>query len=96
MVTLINLLHWAFEIAKYIIFAEVIMSWLIAFKVLNAENRIVGMIWHYLRRITEPVMKPVRKILPPMGGMDFSPIVVLIGVSVLQRVVMSVVYAFLY
>lgn len=87
MVILINLLHWAFEIAKYIIFAEVIMSWLVAFKVLNVENRIVGMIWYYLRRITEPVMKPVRKIIPPMGGMDFSPIIVLIGLSVLQRIV---------
>lgn len=95
MIILINLLNWAFEIAKYIIFAEVIMSWLVAFRVLNVDNRIVGMIWYYLRRLTEPMMKPVRKILPPMGGLDFSPIIVLIGLSVLQNILIRAAYTYL-
>ncbi len=78
------------DFAKYIIIAEVVMSWLISFKVINVQNKFVGTIWYYLRRMTEPVMKPIRKILPSMGGLDFSPIVVFFGISLLQRLVVWV------
>ena len=74
---ILNLYFW-------IILATVVMSWLIAFNIINGGNPYVRQIGHALRRLTEPVMGPVRRVLPDLGGIDISPIIVLIGLQFLQ------------
>ena len=69
--TVLNLYSWC-------LIVWVIMSWLIAFNVLNTHNRFVYMVGDFLYRITEPAMRPIRRILPSLGGIDLSPLVLLL------------------
>ena len=62
------------------------MSWLVAFKVINTSNRAVYMIGDFLYRITEPALRPIRRVLPNLGGMDVSPIVLILGLFFLNRI----------
>jgi YggT family protein len=66
------------------VIAHVIMSWLISFQVLNVRQQLVGQIWYGLNRLMEPIYGPIRRILPPMGGLDLAPLVVLIGLYALR------------
>lgn len=66
------------SILIFIIFIQVIMSWLVAFGVVNLQNPTFRQIYFGLDRLTRPMMEPVRRILPSTGGIDFSPIVVLL------------------
>jgi YggT family protein len=74
------LLIYILEFYKWIVIAAVIVSWLVAFNVINVHNNIVRAILRVLYALTEPVFRPVRKILPPMGGLDLSPIVVFVAI----------------
>lgn len=68
----------------FVIFAMVIMSWLINFNVINRHNQFVDMIWRTLISLTEPFLRPIRRMLPNMGGLDISPIVLLILIKAAQ------------
>ena len=63
-----------------LIFVGVIMSWLVAFNVLNPHNQLVRAIWRFTNAITEPLLRPIRQVIPPLGGMDFSPLILLLVV----------------
>jgi YggT family protein len=76
----------------YVIIAAVILSWLIAFNVVNTRNQIVAMIADYLYRITEPVFRPIRNLLPNLGGIDFSPLIVLLIIYLLKRWIADYIY----
>ncbi|MCA0929434.1 YggT family protein [Ruegeria profundi] len=80
MLSLIQILLLILDIVWFIILAHVIMSWLINFQVLNLHQQLVAQIWYGLNRILEPIYAPIRRILPNMGGLDLTPLVVLIGV----------------
>ncbi len=66
----------------YILIAAAIMSWLIAFNVVNPRNQFVAMLADFLYRITEPVLRPIRSILPNLGGIDISPVIVILIICV--------------
>jgi YggT family protein len=70
------------------------MSWLINFQVLNLHQQFVAQIWYGLNRILEPLYGPVRRILPPMGGIDLAPLAVLIAVYALRIILVNNVAAF--
>ena len=72
--TVINVYFW-------IILAMVVMSWLIAFGIINRSNPYVRQIGQALERLTEPLLRPIRRMLPDLGGIDISPIVLLIGMQ---------------
>ena len=76
---LLNVLWW-------IIIVQAIMSWLIAFNVINTHNEIVRSIWIALDRLTEPLYRPIRKVMPDLGALDLSPMVVLLIIIILQTV----------
>lgn len=84
-----KLLYHAIEIYILLIIATVIVSWLITFGVLNSSNPQARKLVQLLHRITDPVMEPVRRVMPSLGGIDFSPIIVLFGLMFLQRLVVS-------
>ena len=80
-----------FDIARYLltilwwlIIIQVVLSWLFAFNVLNTSSRGVLAFTHALERITAPLYRPIRRLLPDFGGLDFSPLVVLILIQILQ------------
>jgi YggT family protein len=76
--TLVGLVDLILAVAMYVIFAQVIVSWLIVFKIINLHSGVVRSIIEGLDRITGPVYRPIRKVLPDFGGMDFSPVVVIL------------------
>jgi YggT family protein len=80
------------DLYMYVIIAAVILSWLIAFNVVNTRNQIVAMIADYLYRITEPVFRPIRNLLPNLGGIDFSPLIVLLIIYLLKRWIADYIY----
>jgi YggT family protein len=76
----------------WIVIIAVVLSWLIAFNVVNTRNQIVGMIADFFYRITEPVFRPIRALMPNLGGIDFSPLIVLLIIYVIQRMIVLYVY----
>jgi len=93
--SLIIILLYMLQIAWFLVIAHVIMSWLIGFNVLNRHQPLVGSIWNGLNGILEPVYRPIRRVLPDMGGLDLSPLVVLIAIFALQTVLQRNAYAFM-
>jgi YggT family protein len=79
------------SVATWIIIIQVVLSWLLAFNVLNASSGGVRAFILALERITAPVYRPIRRLLPDFGGIDFSPLVVLIVIQVLQKLLDGVV-----
>ncbi len=78
---------YALDIYTWIIIASAILSWLIAFDVINTRNDFVRSVWNGLLAVTEPVLRPIRNFLPAMGGMDLSPIVLILGIIFLENVI---------
>ncbi|WP_170762678.1 YggT family protein [Ruegeria lacuscaerulensis] len=89
MLSLIQILLLILDIVWFIILAHVIMSWLINFQVLNLHQQLVAQIWYGLNRILEPIYGPIRRFLPAMGGLDLTPLVVLIGVYALRIILIN-------
>ncbi|WP_298851698.1 YggT family protein [uncultured Ruegeria sp.] len=89
MLSLIQILLLILDIVWFVILAHVIMSWLINFQVLNLHQQLVAQIWYGLNRILEPLYGPIRRVLPNMGGLDLTPLVVLIGVYALRIVLIN-------
>jgi YggT family protein len=92
--TLFDILLMLLDIAKWLILAQVIMSWLINFQVLNLRQPLVWQIWNGLNRILEPVYAQVRRFIPSAGGMDFAPLVMLVAVYALRIVLVNNMMAF--
>jgi YggT family protein len=80
---LLNVIWW-------IIIVQAILSWLIAFNVINTYNDMVRMIWEALQKMTEPLYRPIRKIMPDFGALDLSPMVVLLGLIIVDRVLLEI------
>lgn len=89
MTSLFQILMLLLNVVYFIVIAHVIMSWLINFQVLNLRQPIVAQIWDGLNRLLEPVYSRVRRVLPPMGGLDLAPLVVLIGIIIVRIVLMN-------
>lgn len=77
----------------YVIFAQVILSWLLAFNVVNYSNDFVRTVAEVLERITRPIYRPIRKILPDFGPIDLSPLVAILAIAALQNYVLPGIYA---
>lgn len=77
------LVHTVINIYFWIILAMVIMSWLVAFGIVNRSNPYVRQIGYALDRLTDPLLRPIRRFLPDLGGIDISPIILLIGLQFL-------------
>ena len=78
--TLISLYIW-------ILIAAAVLSWLIAFNVVNTRNSIVANVGEFLYRITEPALRPIRNVMPNLGGIDISPVILIIGLLFLKQLI---------
>jgi len=86
-VVLLQIVQVLLSVATWIILIQAILSWLIAFNVINTYNDTVRMVWEALKKITEPFYRPIRRILPDFGALDLSPMVVLLIIIILQRII---------
>jgi YggT family protein len=87
MIALFSTIHYALGLYIWVIIASAIFSWLYAFNIINTRNPMVASIGNVLHQVTEPVLAPIRRVLPDMGGVDISPIVVFIIIYFLQSLI---------
>lgn len=83
----VNLLVTIIDLYWWVVIAMAVMSWLIAFDVVNMRSSAVYSIWRALEALTEPVLRPIRNLLPSLGGLDISPIILLLALSFLKDVI---------
>jgi YggT family protein len=78
MYALLNLIDSAISIYIWLLIASVVLTWLVAFNVVNTRNRFVYVVGDFLHRITEPALRPIRNVMPNLGGIDISPVVLIL------------------
>lgn len=88
MLELLGFISYLITLYTYVIIASVILSWLMAFGVVNPYNRFVSALDQAFRAVTEPLLRPIRNALPDFGGIDFSPLILLLGCFFVQSVVL--------
>lgn len=86
---ILQTLNFILNIVWWIFLIMIIMSWLISFNVINTRNQFVNSVWRVLNQITEPILKPIRRVIPPVGGLDLSPLIVFVIIFFLQNLIAS-------
>lgn len=74
------------DVVWFVVVAHIIMSWLLNFQVLNIRQPLVAQIWHSLTQLLRPLYDPLRRVLPQVGGLDLAPLVVLLGMMIIETV----------
>ncbi len=92
MLSLAMLIDKVIDIYTWIVIAGAIMSWLVAFGVVNVSNKFIRMVVDVLYRLTEPVLRPIRNILPNLGGVDISPVILLLGLFFIRSLLWEYVW----
>ena len=87
MVSILQIVYLLLNILKYIIIAQIILSWLISFSILNIHQPFVMQVWNGLNQFLEPVYRPLRRWLPYSGSIDFAPLAVFVVILVAQIVI---------
>ncbi|MDW6022110.1 YggT family protein [Mesorhizobium sp. BAC0120] len=89
MLALIQTIVLALDIYWWLLIAAAIFSWLYAFNVVNSRNQVVGMVGDFLYRVTEPALRPIRRVLPDLGGIDISPIILLLIIFFVRQFILT-------
>jgi YggT family protein len=76
----------------YLLIAAAVLSWLIAFNVVNVRNPVVQAVGEFLYRITEPLLRPIRSMLPNLGGLDISPVILILLIILIERLIVYYIY----
>jgi len=89
-----QLLYVVLDLYVWVLIISAVLSWLVAFNVINTRNRFIYTVMDVLYRLTEPVLRPVRRVMPNLGGVDISPIIVILGIFFLQSLIRN--YGLIY
>lgn len=89
---ILDVLLLILQLYAYVIIAAAILSWLVAFNVVNRYNEVVRSIWNLVTALTEPLLRPIRGMVPNFGGIDISPVILLLGIFFLERVIGQYIY----
>ncbi|HEY1942933.1 MAG TPA: YggT family protein [Roseiarcus sp.] len=92
----LNIVILALDLYKLVIIAAAVMSWLIAFNVVNIRNDFVRSIWSTVVGLTEPVLRPIRRFLPNTGGIDISPVVLFLLILLVEQIIALYVYPYVF
>ena len=92
MQAILDVVLLALNLYIYVIIASAIFSWLYAFNIVNSSNQLIAMIGQVLYNLTEPALRPIRRFMPDLGGVDISPIVLLLGIFLIQNVIIKYIY----
>jgi YggT family protein len=82
---LFGIIDMILQVLVWVIIVQVILSWLVAFNVINTQSNFVRTVLDALERLTAPLYRPIRKILPDFGGIDFSPIILILAIQILRK-----------
>ena len=76
----------------WLLIAAAVLSWLVAFNVVNSRNQFVAMVGDFLYRITEPVLRPIRNVMPNLGGIDLSPVILILLIILIKDIIVRYIY----
>lgn len=93
LITLSQIIGYLISIIIFLVIAQFVMSLLISFNVVNMQNDFVAAIWKAINALLDPILNPVRKIMPNTGAIDFSPLVLIVGLNILNIVVSNLAYS---
>jgi len=82
----------ALQLYVWLLIAAAVLSWLIAFNVVNTRNQVVHMVGEFLYRVTEPLLRPIRSMLPHLGGIDVSPVILILIILLIENVIVRYIY----
>lgn len=80
----------------WVVIVMIIMSWLFAFNVINGHNQFVAAVWRVVTGLTEPALRPIRRFMPNLSGVDISPLVLFLAIYVVQRIITDYLYPFAF
>jgi YggT family protein len=92
MLAILDIILLILQIYIWLLIAAAVLSWLVAFNVVNTRNQVVAMLGEFLYRITEPLLRPIRSILPNLGGIDVSPVILILLILLLENVIVRYIY----
>ncbi len=92
LITLSQVIGYLISIIIFLVIAQFVMSLLISFNVVNMHNDFVAAIWKAINALLDPILNPVRRLMPNTGAIDFSPLVLIVGLNILDIVVRSLAY----
>ena len=90
MQSLLMLISQIITLYVWLVIASAVLSWLVAFNVVNTQNRFVYAVGDFLYKVTEPVLRPIRRIMPNLGGVDISPIILILGLYFLRSLMFEI------
>ena len=89
---ILDIILLVLQIYIWLLIAAAVLSWLIAFNVVNTHNQVVAAIGEFLYRITEPLLRPIRSVLPNLGGIDVSPVILILIILLIENVIIRYIY----
>lgn len=92
----LDLILLVLQIYWYVVLVMIVMSWLVAFNVVNTRNQFVYQIWKILNQLTDPVLRPIRRVLPAFSGLDLSPLVLFVIIFFIERVIDLYIYPYVF
>lgn len=92
MKAVLDIVFIVLDLFIWVLVAQAILSWLLAFNVVNARNQVVAAIWRFTHALTEPLIKPIRRVVPPFNGLDLAPLILILAIILIQRVLLYYVY----
>lgn len=90
--SVLDVIMLALNLYVWVLIASAVLSWLVAFNVVNTRNQFVSSVWDFLYRVTEPALRPIRNMLPNLGGIDISPVILLLIIFFIQSVITRYIY----
>ena len=93
---ILDIILIALNLYIWLLIAAAILSWLIAFNVVNTRNQFVNGVAEFLYRITEPALRPIRQFLPSFGGLDISPIILILIIMLIERIIVYYIYPYVF
>jgi YggT family protein len=89
---LLDVILIALQLYVWLLIAAAVLSWLVAFNVVNPRNQFVATVGEFLYRITEPALRPIRNLLPNLGGIDISPVILILLIFLIERIIVHYIY----
>jgi len=91
---ILDVLLVALDMYRYVVIGAAVLSWLIAFNAVNIRNELVRSLWNLVDALTTPLLRPIRQFLPNMGGIDISPVILLLLVMLVENIIIRYVYPY--
>jgi YggT family protein len=89
---ILDVILLALQLYVWLLIAAAVLSWLIAFNVVNTRNQFVATVGEFLYRITEPALRPIRNMMPNLGGIDISPVILILLIFLIERIILYYIY----